>query len=99
MGRDGRTTSYAPYRSRSELRRLVADARLVITDLAHVARWTEEDEVDLLMADEGGARWCPRSRVPDPVVSELSRLMTVYVGPSEDGDGQARNLSLVSLTG
>lgn len=99
VGRDGRRTSYTPYRSRSELRRLVMEARLVITDLSHVADWTEEEGVDLLLADDGGARWCPRSRVPDPVVSELSRHMTVYVGPAETEAEGFPTLSLVSRTG
>ncbi|HUP19949.1 MAG TPA: sugar transferase [Gemmatimonadota bacterium] len=99
VGRDGRQTSYAPYRSRSELRRMVLEARLVITDLEHVGRWTEEAGVDLLLADDGGAQWWPRSRVPDPIVSELSRHMTVYVGPSpQEAEGPAE-APLISLTG
>lgn len=100
VGRDGRRTSYAPYRSRSELRRLVLGARLVITDLEHVAQWTEEAGVDLLLAEDGGARWLPRSRVPDPIVSELSRLMTVYVAPNEEPAGsELQEISVISLTG
>jgi lipopolysaccharide/colanic/teichoic acid biosynthesis glycosyltransferase len=99
VGRDGRRTSYAPYRSRSELRRLVLEARLVITVLEHVARWTEEAGVDLLLADDGGAQWWPRSRVPDPIVSELSRLMTVYVAPTDAAGEGPREVSVISLTG
>ncbi len=83
QGAERLRTTYAPYRSRAELRRLVDGARLVITDLAHVARWTAEKSVDLLTVEEGGLRWSPRSRVPDPVVSRLSESVTIYVG-SED---------------
>jgi lipopolysaccharide/colanic/teichoic acid biosynthesis glycosyltransferase len=82
-GTQGYRTTYAPYRSRAELRRLTGGARLVITDLPHVSRWAEEAGIDELTVENGGVRWWPRSIVPDPVVAELSQVLTVYVGPAE----------------
>jgi exopolysaccharide biosynthesis polyprenyl glycosylphosphotransferase len=82
-GTAGYRTTYAPYRSRAELRRLTAGARLVITDLPHVSRWAEEDRIDELTVEDGGVRWWSRSIVPDPLVADLSQLLTVYVGPPE----------------
>lgn len=73
--------SFASYGARSDLRRLTGASRLVITDLDHVAGWTAEDGIDLLFAEGSGVRWVPRSRVPDPIVSEISSELPVYVGP------------------
>jgi exopolysaccharide biosynthesis polyprenyl glycosylphosphotransferase len=83
FGTEGYRTTYAPYRSRTELRRLTVGARLVITDLPHVSEWAEEGGVDELKVESGGLRWWPRSIVPDPVVAELSQALTVYVAPPE----------------
>ena len=83
LGMNGYRTTYAPYRSRTELRRLTLGARLVITDLDHVAEWAAAGGIDALTIEEAGARWWPRSRVPDPVVADLSQIMTIYVGSSD----------------
>ncbi|MBW3660433.1 MAG: exopolysaccharide biosynthesis polyprenyl glycosylphosphotransferase [Gemmatimonadetes bacterium] len=84
LGADGHRSTYSPYRSRAALKRLVEGARLVVTDLDHVSDWTAEKGVDLLTVERGGLRWWPRTRVPDPVVSRLSDLVTVYIGAQED---------------
>ncbi|MDX1622637.1 MAG: sugar transferase [Gemmatimonadota bacterium] len=98
-GGEGRNISFPRYRSRSDLRRLTRKARLVITDLPHVAGWTEEEEIDLLSVERSGVRWWPRSRVPDPIVSDLSKHVTVYVGPQEEEREAVPHLSVVSFTG
>ncbi len=82
-GTEGFRTTYAPYSSRGELRRLLAGARLVITDLPHVSEWAAESGIDELTVENGGVRWWPRTIVPDPVVAELSQDLTVYVGSPE----------------
>ncbi|MDX1661279.1 MAG: sugar transferase, partial [Gemmatimonadota bacterium] len=93
-------TTYAPYRSRDELRHLVAGARLVITDLEHVTKWTEEESVDALTAEEGGLRWSARSRVPDPIVSRLSELVTIFVGSEFTAVAERdRDPTVISITG
>lgn len=100
LGGDGRRTSFAQYESRSELRRQVLGARLVVTDLPHVAEWTDEAGLDLLFAEPGGVKWWPRSRAPDPIVAELSRRITVQVASSDGTSRQgARVPSIISLTG
>jgi exopolysaccharide biosynthesis polyprenyl glycosylphosphotransferase len=84
LGPDGYRTTYASYRSRVELKRLTHAARLVITDLDHVCEWAQAAGIGALSVENGGVRWWPGSRVPDPVVAELSHVLTVYVGPPGD---------------
>lgn len=79
-----RRFSFAPYGTRDELRRLTLAARLVVTDLKHVSTWTEDADIDLLFTEGQGLRWFPRTRVPDPIVSELSSDIPVYVGPRDE---------------
>ncbi|MFN2382930.1 MAG: exopolysaccharide biosynthesis polyprenyl glycosylphosphotransferase, partial [Gemmatimonadota bacterium] len=81
LGTETYRTAYVPYRSRTELRALTLSARLVLTDLAHVIEWAQEAGIDALEVGPGGARWWPQARVPDPIVTELSQVLTVYVAP------------------
>lgn len=91
--------SFAPYGTRAELRRLVLAARLVVTDLEHVSHWTEEANIDLLFTEGRGLRWIPRTRVPDPIVTEVSSEIPVYVGP-RDGEitSERPEASVIQLT-
>jgi exopolysaccharide biosynthesis polyprenyl glycosylphosphotransferase len=84
LGANSYRTTYALYRSRTELKRLTHGARLVLTDLDHVCEWAREAGIDALTVEQGGVRWWPGARVPDPVVAELSQFLTVYVGPPEE---------------
>lgn len=81
LGVDGCTFAYTSYRSRSDLRQQVVEARLVITDLPHVERWARESGTEVVFAEEGRLKWWPRARVPDPVVSDLSKCVEVEVAP------------------
>lgn len=97
LGTDGYEVAYAPYQSRSELRRLSLGARLVITDLKHVSSWAQEAAIEVLIVEQGGVRWWPRSRVPDPPVSAISEFLTVYVRPPLERENVDRGH--LSLTG
>jgi len=81
LGVEGCTFSYTSYRSRSDLRQQVVEARLVITDLPHVEAWARESGTEVVFAEEGRLKWWPRARVPDPVVSDLSKVIEVEVAP------------------
>lgn len=93
-----RRFSFAPYGTRSDLRRLTLAARLVVTDLPHVGEWTAEAEIDLLFAEGSGVRWVPRSRVPDPIVTEISNELPVYVGPREETAERDDGVSVIRLS-
>jgi len=81
LGVEGCMFSYTSYRSRSDLRQQVVEARLVITDLPHVEAWARESGTEVVFAEEGRLKWWPRARVPDPVVSDLSKVIEVEVAP------------------
>jgi len=81
LGVEGCTFAYTSYRSRSDLRQQVVEARLVITDLPHVERWARESGTEVVFAEEGRLGWWPQARVPDPVVSDLAKFVEVDVAP------------------
>jgi hypothetical protein len=87
FGTGDHRTEYVPYRSRSDLRALTLEVRLVITDLPHVAGWAKEGGVDLLSIEDHHARWFTRSQSGREIIAEFARWLpaTVAVEPAAAG--------------
>jgi exopolysaccharide biosynthesis polyprenyl glycosylphosphotransferase len=68
---EDRQTAYVSYRTRAELRELALGARLVVTDLPHVAEWVKDAGRQLIWASPNGLRSLGNGH-PDDGTAELS---------------------------
>jgi exopolysaccharide biosynthesis polyprenyl glycosylphosphotransferase len=69
---DDRDTAYVSYRTRAELRDLALGARLVVTDLPHVAEWVKDTSRDFIWASPAGLQWFWSNGHRDELAAELA---------------------------
>lgn len=69
---EDRDTSYVSYRTRAELRELTMGARLVLTDLPHVAEWVKDAGRDFIWASPAGLQWFWSNGHRDELAAELA---------------------------
>ena len=96
LGTRGFHTEYVPYQGRAELRALVAGARLVITDLPHVAAWAREEDVDLLSIHDDALRLDTSSRPARDVLDALGHALPQSLPSAphtrrEEGDSDTKS--------
>jgi exopolysaccharide biosynthesis polyprenyl glycosylphosphotransferase len=78
---EDRYTTYVAYRARAELRELVMGARLVLTDLPHIAEWVRDAGRDLVWASPAGLQWLWNNGHRDEAVAELAGWVSAAAVP------------------
>jgi exopolysaccharide biosynthesis polyprenyl glycosylphosphotransferase len=85
-------TEYSLYGSLAELRALICNAILVVTDLEHVSAMARDGNVDTVILEPHGSRWISRSHSSDRVIDTLAQIMPLVSERTPDLAGSAQNL-------
>jgi hypothetical protein len=90
LGTDGFRMEYISCQHRGELRARIAHARVVLTDLPHVADIAAQDGVDHLLITRDGAHASVRTHGANEILSEFAGLLPM-LGELEQSLGAARD--------